>query len=119
MSEPIVKALAAQSFTKVEITSDGTCDGTTIMVNGKEVPDLKSFNLSLYCDDGYKSCSIGYSTEEACEPGTISGRTYWRVIPNVKACASQVEASSIVPSKTIPVEHLPRGSAGAALYAQM
>lgn len=119
-----VKALAAQAFSKVEITSDGTADGTVIKLNGKEIADLTSFSFRFYDDHvaGFENVFIDFCTEDQdVAAGTVVGRTYWRVVPpndDKKAAASATRALAFQSSSTIPAEHLPRGDRG-QLWAQL
>ena len=43
---------------KIQIVSDGTKEGTKFLLDGEEIPDLRSFNFSTYEEDKNLSCSF-------------------------------------------------------------
>ena len=112
------KTVAATAFTKIEITSDGTREGTAIKLNGKEIPNLQVLGFTFWNDDYGNNVSLDFSTRDAgAEPGTLSQTTYWRLVPPAKE-ADPANAASIQPGGTIPPDRLPRGERR-NLYAQI
>lgn len=87
------QATAATKFTKLEIVSDGTKDGTTIKVNGKAIPNLSSMYFSFY-DSTYCPLCIEYTTREKdTKPGELGSYTSYRLNPPAPAAANRAEAS--------------------------
>lgn len=86
------KAMAAEKFTSIQITSDGTPAGTKVLINGQEFPDLVELNLNIYAYKYSPRISLGLVTQDRTEEdGVLSSRTCWCLIPpelNAKAEAS-------------------------------
>ncbi len=110
-----VLAVASQTFTKLSIETDGTKEGTTILLNGKAIENLASLSLMIWPRDSYMPVSLGFRVEDReSNPGTLSTSTYYSLIPPkpsdgtaTRATASVAVAGSFVlqASKAIPPEH--------------
>jgi hypothetical protein len=111
MDKPIVNpagqtlATAGVAFEKVEISSDGTADGTTIKVNGAEIKNVSQVYLSVYKDGSWKSVTLEYSqTDPAANPGELQKRTTFVLRPPLdKATASVTPLQpGEVPAQPVP-----------------
>ena len=122
-----VKAVASIAFTDISIKSDGTLDGTKILLNGKEVKGLASLQFSFY-NSSYSPVSLGYRVEDGkYEAGTLNSSTYFSLIPpKAKAATAEGVAKAVASaagftlqsSDNIPMEHF-RGAEKTKLYAQI
>ena len=66
------QAKASLDFAKLEIASDGTSAGTTVLLNGKPIADLAYLNFSFWRCDKNSYCgpiSIGFTTTLRFPPG--------------------------------------------------
>jgi hypothetical protein len=100
------QAVAAQKFSKVEVTSDGTRKGTVVKVNGATVPNMRTFSFTFWDDDYGQAVSMGFSTAEEPKPGTLQQTQYFRLVP-----PSQEEAEATIKqalASQIPPELIPR-----------
>ena len=60
---------------KIQITSDGTSEGTKFLLNGKEVPNLRNFSISAYEEDKNLSCS--FTVKEEGVDGFVKEERYY------------------------------------------
>ena len=109
------KATAAIALTKIEIETDGTDEGTKILLNGKAIEDLDSFNFNWY-KSTWMPLSIGFTTRDKdVKPGYFGGSTYYYLTPPKKeagdACTGTRAAATVgsgftlQPTQDIPLEH--------------
>ena len=92
-----LKAVAGDGFTSCTIETDGTREGTSIKVNGKDIPDLRVLSFSFWNDDYGNNVSLGFSTSTpAAGPGEFSKMTYFTLVPpSTDAEASKAEAAGL------------------------
>jgi hypothetical protein len=121
-----VQAKASLDFTKLEITSDGTEDGTKILLNGKPITDLTYLNFSFWRTTpmSYSGpISFSFTTSDAkSTPGVLSESCYYSLctpVPKDGATATRNPATASLqrrPESEIPAEALP-ATANRQLYA--
>jgi len=76
------KATASIAFSEINIKTDGTRDGTKILLNGKEIDNLANLNFSFWSDAYGSPVSLSYRvTEKDAKPGTLVGSTCYYLIP--------------------------------------
>ncbi len=59
----------------IQIVSDGTADGTKLLINGVEVP-FTGIDFYCNCGDDYKSCSMSVRTREEGPNGLVVERSF-------------------------------------------
>ena len=108
------KAVAAETFKKVEIISDGTRAGTRFLINGKEVPGLASVSFYFFNDNFGPNVGLSYRTEEKAAAGEIGESHYFTLNPPPEPKAE----ASIQPAAAI-ASLLPRGNQRRVMFAQI
>jgi hypothetical protein len=80
--KPADRAVAAKTFTNISIESDGTAEGTKILINGTEVKNLTDLSFSLTRESYYQGVGLCYSiSDQDKAPGTLASRTRFCLIP--------------------------------------
>ena len=121
------QAKASLDFVKLEITSDGTSAGTTILLNGKPITDLAYLNFSFWRCDKNSYCgpvSIGFTTSDPkATPGTLTQSSYYSLCAPAdddSAAAKQKRATATLllrPDWEIPSAARPLPAFNRKLYA--
>lgn len=122
------QAKAALDFTKLEITSDGTAEGTKITLNGKTIENLAYLGFSFWRtnkDSCWPAVNINFTTSDP-KPvaGTLSESCYYSL--NAPKCeddsaeASKRATASLIkrPIFEAPPEAQPRDHSNRQLYAE-
>lgn len=90
----VEQATAALKFEKVEITSDGTREGTTIKVNGKEIKNLSCLDFCFY-DSSFMPISLRYTIREKdVKPGELGSYVNYSLNPPAPATATDKATAS-------------------------
>jgi hypothetical protein len=103
------KTVAAATFNEFTIKTDGTQAGTTVLLNGKPIPDLVSLSLH-YWDDGMPpAVALSWRTEEAeVQPGEIGVSKYFSLNPPTPGANGAVAAQAMFTPVTQPIAGLER-----------
>lgn len=102
------KAVAATPLTKISFESDGTVAGSKLVVNGKEVKDLRALHLSLWDDEYERSVGLSYTVGDkstALTDGQVGSVTTYRLQPkreSATAASATLVAEQGVPDRLIP-----------------
>ena len=75
------QAMGANKFEKLEIVSDGTQAGTSIKLNGKEIPDLYSADFDFYRSEYSQGVCFNFCTAKEAKPGELRETHYFCLIP--------------------------------------
>ena len=93
------KITAAQKFQEMTIKTDGTAEGTVILLNGKEIKGLGSLSFIFWNDGYYPPLALGFSTFDTdVKPGELAESKHFSLVPPKSAEGEGAEASEAQPA---------------------
>jgi hypothetical protein len=112
MDDP-TKSTASMPFKSIEITTDGTRQGTKFLIDGQEVPNLDDVSFHFYSDDyGDDNVNLYFSTcDPKRTPGTFRESRHYSLTPPTHTVASaSIVHVSPDDSKVVALRHNLRGT---------
>lgn len=103
LKERPAQAKAAVEVTDINFSTDGTCEGSKLSINGKEVENLLSVSFYMWDEDCGKYLGCSYTVgDKHCDvqPGSMSESHTYRLVS--KQCGSASKA--IAEAKGNPAE---------------